>query len=116
MYRGEIDRGREPQRLRLAEAVNAADPSQLRGSEGDGARLVEDHGTRVAEPFDHTAALDDDADPRCSRDAREQGDRRGKDQRAGVATTNTVSARTGSPDTAQATAATTAVSGRKRAA
>ena len=34
----------------------------------------------------------------------------------GVATTNTVSARTGSPDTAHATAATTAVSGRKSAA
>jgi len=82
MYRGEVDRGREPQRLRLVEAVDAANPGQLRHSEGDGARLVEDHGTRVAEPFDHAAALDDNADAGRPRHAREQGDRRGEDQRA----------------------------------
>ena len=83
MNRCEVDRRGEPQRLVFAEPVDAADPSQLRCSEGDGARLVEDDGARVAQRLDHAAALDDDADTRGPRDAGEQGDRGGEDQRTG---------------------------------
>ena len=77
------------------------------------AGLVEQHRARPAELLDHAAALDDHP-ARAAREIPETsaiGAARISGQ--GVATTKTASARTGSPESAHASAATATVSGRK---
>ena len=59
------------------------------------------------------AALDQHAGARGARHAGDDRHRHGQDQRAGVATTSTASARTGSPETSQAVPAIASVSGQE---
>ena len=112
-----VERGGETQALGLIEAVHRRDPLDARRAEGDRAGLVE-HAPCAPRPSRSIAAAPLTTTP--ARAAREtpQSSAIGAARISGhgVATTKTASARTGSPDTAQAAPATTIVSGRKNAA
>ena len=68
-----------------------------RAARGDSPGLVEQQRPALGQPLQHPAALDHHAPPRRHRQAGHQGDRCGQDQRAGVATTSTATARTAPP-------------------
>jgi hypothetical protein len=106
-----VDRRRQPQGVVGGEAVRPDDSAQLRMAERDGAGLVEQDRARLAELLDRSRGLGDDARTSGTRHADMNAIGAARISGQGVATTNTASALTGSPDTAQAAAATAAVNG-----
>ena len=115
--RGElVERGGESERLLGGQAVVCHDPLELGVAEGERAGLVEQNRARPAESLDAARPLT--ITPAFA--ARERPDMSAigaaRISGHGVATTKTASARTGSPERAQATAATSIVAGRKKIA
>jgi hypothetical protein len=79
--RGEsVDRGRETQRLVGRQAVRRDDAVELRMSQRDRSRLVEQDGAGTSESLDRSRPLYDDSGTGGAREARDQCDRRRQDQ------------------------------------
>ena len=112
VVRGLLERGRQPQHLVGALAGRRLDGDEARAADRQRAGLVEHHGVRARQRLERPAALDQDAAPGRLRDAGDEGDRRGQDQRA-RRRRDQHGERRGSdrPSSSQAPPATTSVTG-----
>ena len=82
VMRGLLQRGAEHQHLVGALARGHLDREEPRAADGQRAGLVEQHGVGARQRLERAAALDQDAAPGRLRDAGDEGDRRGQDERA----------------------------------
>ena len=77
-----VDGGGKAQDSPRRDAVERHDLADVGGADRQRAGLVEEHGARLAERLDRAGALDDHAAARGAREAGDERDRRGEDQRA----------------------------------
>ena len=76
-----VHRRRQPQQLVLRQTIHASHPLDLGTTMCQRSGLVQENGASASEPLDRSASLGDHAAPSRPRHARDQGNRRGQDQR-----------------------------------